>query len=371
VADYWLVVAGEVSGDRLGAELVQVLLQQGFSAYGAGGSRMEAAGLQTLVPFADLGVSGIKDVVSRLFILRRHLQALRIALRDPSCRGLLCIDYPGFNLRLMREAERLQKPVYWVAPPQIWAWKPKRGKLFRRRNVAVFFPFEQVAYERHGAFVARVSHPLLQEIPVVTTKAFASNCWALLPGSRMQQALRNAHSLMQIGEYLCSQEPGSTCCFVVPDQRSEQELRAHGVRIPIHLASEGEVFWQSVRGAICPPGTASLELALRDIPCVVFSRVDWVSYLLGRIFLRVPHLALPNLLWAARVIPEHVGPALPFWPRQAKRLCIASELLMQVSIYEKTRSESLRTMLAGSALPSEFAQYIQHTSISKPSERML
>lgn len=308
---YLLLVAGESSGDRLGECLVQACVARGLKAMGAGGARMQAAGLEPLVPFADLGVAGFWDVLPRVRCLKRHLETLRAALTHELCRGLVCIDYPGFNLRLSRLAHCSGKPVFWIAPPQLWAWKPARGKDFVGKEVCVFFPFEVEAYQKAGALPIKVRHPLLDEIPV-SCFAASKPCIALLPGSRWRQALRNGDAFVRMAQ----QSFAGSAVLVAPDASMAQRFRDRwGDHITVETAATNAPFWRGVTHAICAPGTASLELALRGIRLVVFSRIDLLTYFLGRLFLRTPYLALPNLLLARKFVPEFLVPAWP-WTRQ-------------------------------------------------------
>ena len=127
---YWLFCAGEDSGDVLGESLVQEILEKGFDALGAGGRRMEGAGLLPLVPFDDLPVNGFGDVLLHSHRLAKNFKILRRALQNENCHGLVAVDYPGFNLKLMQLALQMEKRVIYVEPPQIWAWKPKRVQAF-------------------------------------------------------------------------------------------------------------------------------------------------------------------------------------------------------------------------------------------------
>ena len=128
-ARYILVCAGEDSGDSIGESLVKAIVADArFEAVGAGGIRMQNAGLRSLVEYETLPVSGFGDVVPRYFKLRQSFNQLKTALESPNCVGLIAIDYPGFNMKLVALAGKLRKPALYVAPPQVWAWKRKRAK---------------------------------------------------------------------------------------------------------------------------------------------------------------------------------------------------------------------------------------------------
>ena len=113
-----LFCAGEDSGDVLGESLVREAIHLGFAARGVGGCRMQASGLEAIDDYETLPVSGFLDVFPRVFRLKRILSHLECLLESEGCVALVCIDYPGFNMKLVRMAERLKKPALYVAPPQ-------------------------------------------------------------------------------------------------------------------------------------------------------------------------------------------------------------------------------------------------------------
>ena len=357
-----LLVAGEASGDRLGESLVALTLQHGLRAVGSGGERMASAGLEALVPFQALGVSGFLDVLPLILSLRRHYGVLLCALREQACVGLVCVDYPGYNIRLMAEARHLGKPVFWVAPPQTWAWKSKRGKLFADQRVTVFFPFEQAAYDRDGAVAVRIEHPLVQACPApaLQVSAEAPDVWALLPGSRWPQAERNMAMFLRLGEELCRRASGTRCVLVAADAWTRDRLLARwGDRVDVCLPADRPGFWETVRGAVTTPGTGSLELGLRGIPALVTTRVDPMTYGLGRLWLKLPYLALPNLLAQDAWMRESIHVALPGFPSQAKLAVDAAWLAAQSLAVAKARALELRALLQGPSLADVYLDHLK------------
>ena len=195
---YVLICAGEDSGDSIGESLVKNIIADGrFTVVGAGGARMQKAGLKPLVDFENLPVSGFGDVLPKYFKLRNSFNRLKMALESPNCLGFVAIDYPGFNMKLVRLAGKLKKPCLYVAPPQVWAWKKKRAKELAQNScvkLAVFFDFEEAVYKEAGCNVVRVQHPFTQvgdKVPELCRRAASKIHTLLLPGSRKSQALRN------------------------------------------------------------------------------------------------------------------------------------------------------------------------------------
>lgn len=355
-----LMVAGEDSGDRLGVQVVHAARALGWHVRGAGGWRMEQAGLIPLVPYEDLAVCGIGDVLGRFPRLHRHLQTLLRALEHRDCRGLVCVDYPGFNLRLQRRAEALRLPVWYVAPPQIWAWKPQRGQLFSRRDVAVFFPFEQEIYARHHAVVTRVAHPALAEVAVPDFSAVSSDFF-LFPGSRLPQARRNLPFFRALAGELCRLVPDARVVFVAARASLRADLEAClQQQFSVALAADFPRGFSGARGAVCPPGTTSLELALAGVPTLVTTVTDLPTYLLGRSRLRLPYLSLPNLLLGRALAKEAIFCRFPgLTPRPGTIRFLARELVHAPAHAWMDAARSLRDLLQAESLQTAALRHLR------------
>lgn len=311
---YILFCAGEDSGDILGESAVRAARELGFDVRGSGGERMRGAGLSPVVPFDELPVSGFGDVLPRIFRFRKYFEIFRGALRDPLCKAFVAIDYPGMNLRLMAEADRVSRPVFTIAPPQIWAWKPGRGALFARRRVAVLFDFEARAYERCGADATRLRHPFADALtgtPAVPQRV--PGRVLLLPGSRISQARRNAPAFRALADDFVRKGMSPVCVAsrpsLVPELQSLFGDICSVFPAPGDSGARAE-FFSSASLAISAPGSATLELALAGTPTVALLRPDLATYAAGRLFLKTESLALPNIILGRTVIPEII--ARPF-----------------------------------------------------------
>ncbi len=345
---YILICAGEDSGDVIGEPLVRALLSENAAirnifVQGAGGHRMQDAGMIPLVDFENLPVSGFGDVLPRYLKLRRSFRILKSALESPECMGLIAIDYPGFNMKLVKRAGELHKPALYVAPPQIWAWKRGRAKVLAQNpyvKLAVFFDFEERAYAEALCNVVRVKHPFvnsefgirISELYIEentslrgssATAAISGQSCLLLPGSRKSQALRNLPVYLNTVANL-NQPPESVtiaCArseLVVPIQEFVTDFcnshciknlaNVQVVEVPSEISAR-RAFFGSYSFALACPGTATLELALSGIPFVVCTKPDLLTYCLGRIFIRTKYFALPNIILGKQVYPEYIlGP---------------------------------------------------------------
>ena len=307
-----LFCAGEDSGDILGESLVQECLQLGFQTRGVGGHRMQKAGLLPVADYEILPVSGFGDVLPRVFRLKKILSHLANQLRDENCIALVCIDYPGFNMKLMQMAKCLKKPALYVAPPQVWAWKQNRIKSLRKARLAVLFEFERKIYADHGCCVERLQHPF----PAVDGDN-ANGTLLLLPGSRKSQAMRNLAFFVEVASrYHCKKPAGKAIVlasrtsleseFAVFLQKKYGETVLNWISIesaPLESGARADFFSQCSL-AICTPGSATLELALSGVPMVVADVLDPLTYFMGKHFVKTDFFALPNILSERKSIRE-------------------------------------------------------------------
>lgn len=319
-----LFCAGEDSGDVLGERFVVSVVARGLRACGSGGARMQAAGLEPIVPFEELPVSGFGDVLPRYFRLRRLYVRLVKALKSPDCVGLIAIDYPGFNMRLNALAKRLQKRVLYVAPPQVWAWKQRRAKELRGTDLAVLFEFERAAYKTLACQATLLRHPFLPDgefMPAGETSALPSTF--LLPGSRKSQALRNLRLYLNVARQIHDAQihdaqihdaqihDALQTNFVVVAARAslipvfeKNMAQFFAGKIPewicVKLAppniAKRREFYASANAALASPGTVTLELALSGCPLVVATIPDVLTYIMGNLFVKTKIFAMPNIL---------------------------------------------------------------------------
>ena len=316
-----LISAGEASGDRLGAGLALALRARRPDAelFGMGGERMAAAGVRLLARSSDVAVVGFTEVLGRLPALLRARRALERALAVERPDLFVPIDFPDFHLRVVPRATRAGARVVYFVSPQIWAWRRGRIRAIRRhvRRMLVLFPFEERFYEAAGVPVTFVGHPAVDD-PVVPPPFEALRhraglepgrpAIALLPGSRPSEVGRLLPVLLGAAALLAARRPAPQ--FLVPlapgldptlvttriSRAGLDGIRTHAGEFPAILAT-------CVAGAVAS-GTASLEAALAGLPMVVVYRMAPLSYAVGRMLVRVEHVALPNLVAGRRVVPE-------------------------------------------------------------------
>ncbi len=317
-----VVCAGESSGDNLAAGMMRSLSRRrpDLRFTGMGGERMRAAGAETLVDVSELAVMGLWEVITQYSRLRgllhrmqRHLEATRPAL-------LVLVDYVEFNLRLGAHARRLGIPVLFYVSPQIWAWRQKRIHRIKGSvdAMAVLFPFETRIYEEHGIPVRYVGNPLVDELdaPIGDLRRELDipdgrRVLGLLPGSRQGEIRR--HWPLLVATARCLQRRHENVQFLVPlapgFKPETLEALAPIDGLPVTLLS-GSGRAREVMAAsdllLISSGTATLEAALLQTPMIVIYRMAPLSYALFSRLVRVPHVALANIVGNARLVPERL-----------------------------------------------------------------
>ena len=328
-APFWLFCAGEDSGDILGESVVREIVGQGFGAAGSGGIRMRNAGMREVVPFDDLPVNGFWDAFLHLRKLGRAYSKLAELLKDENCRGLVAIDYPGFGMRLMKLALSMGKRVVYVEPPQIWAWKPNRIRNFLTPEaralveIRAIFDVECEAYRKFGLDVSQIPHPFdsaAESACPVSKKEGA----LLFPGSRIAQIRRNGKLYIEIANKLKEKLPVNFVASRRGTQKFLEEM-LHG-DFPVMLspgnAEERFLLLRRASLVVANPGSTVVEAFKAKTFCVAAARIDPLTFVLGKCFLRTRFLTIPNIERDMRgerpVIPEIIRSTLSDHRLQAK-----------------------------------------------------
>ncbi len=310
------IVAGEPSGDRLAARVVEAIkgLSPGVRVRGFGGPALEAAGASLDRSIVDHAVVGVWAVVGSLpYWWRLCAQSLAI-FRETPPDVVLTVDFPGLNLRLARWAKRRGIRTVHLVAPQIWAWAPWRMGRLRRAidRLLVTFPFEKPVFEAAGIATAYVGHPLFEApLPPPRTgespRATAPRI-ELRPGSRRRDVRRQAPIVLDAAARLLERFPAAE--FVVR-LGSEKAASAFSVaqrdRRPIPgLRVEGALWEGPIDAALTTSGTSTAELAAALVPMVVFYRVSPLGRLGKMALVTSPYIAMANLLAGHDAVPERL-----------------------------------------------------------------
>ena len=321
------LVAGEKSGDILGAGLITALRSRYPDAQfvGVGGPEMQALGMESIAPMDRLAVMGFVEPLGRLpelFALKKRLRGL---MSERHVSAFIGIDSPDFNLRLARELhEDGIKTVHYVSP-SVWAYRQKRiyGIAASIDLMLTLFPFEEAIYREHGIAVRCVGHPLADQLAAPTPQAKTAaraefsiaddaQVVALMPGSRGGEIARLGPIFLAGAVAALKQSPALK--FLIPASgpesrnRLESLLQRQGLVSgdPFLIVDDSHAAMIAADFLVLASGTASLEALLLRRPMVVGYRLAAITHFIASKLVKIPHIALPNLLAGEELVPEYI-----------------------------------------------------------------
>ncbi len=317
------LVAGEASGDVLGARLVAALRARrpGLRFAGIGGERMAEQGVASLFPMRELALMGLLEVLPKIRRLARRLREAEadIAARRPA--AIVTIDSPGFAFRLAERVKPLGIPLVHYVAPQVWAWRPGRVAKIRERvdRILALLPFEMPFFEEAGIPVTFVGHPVLESGADAGDAArFRADhglkpeerVVVVMPGSRRMEVSRLLPVFGEALRLAAAQVPGLRPVVPVAGTVTET-VRAAAASWPaapilVATAAEKHDAFAAAEAGLIKSGTSSLEMALAGVPHVVAYRVHPATAWIVRRLIRIPYASLVNLLNEAPVVPEHI-----------------------------------------------------------------
>jgi lipid-A-disaccharide synthase len=315
-----MISVGEASGDLNGASVASALrtIEPDIRLLGMGGDMMRAAGVEIVYDIADLGVMGLVEVVKSLPKLFKLRDFLADVMRREKPDVLVIIDYPGFNMRLAKIARRMGIPVVSYISPSAWAWGRGRAREVAGTvaRVAAIFPFEADIYRAAGANVTFVGHPLLDIVKPTLTKEAAFRHFAadpakpivlLMPGSRQQEIDKLLPEMLAAAEIINKKVPN--CQFFLPVASTiSRDLLQNIIsryHVPVGLTAGNTYDLMTIGDvAIAASGTATLETSLLGLPTVIIYKMATLTYWLGKLLVKIPHIGLPNIVAGRKVVPE-------------------------------------------------------------------
>jgi lipid-A-disaccharide synthase len=361
-----MFVAGDPSGDAHASAVVKSIKERCPSAdlWGVGGPKMQSAGFDSVLPFAEFNRMGYAEVLLHLpFFLGAKKKLLKImsGARRPDV--LVCVDYSGFNMPLMREAKDMGIHTVWYIAPMVWAWKRKRAAALGAlaSHIAVIFPFETQYFSPYAAPVTFVGNPLTESLPRIGAKAKnfpGTNGFrlAIVPGSRPQE-IRNMLDVM-IDAACMLKTTFPTIKITVSrfggfDENIFGRAKDAGFEI---FGGPLSALLQRSDLALVTSGTATLEAALLSVPMVAAYRTSRVSYAIYKKFVTIDSISLPNIIAGKPIVPECVQEnASP-----KKLYCEAERLMSIPQRWEETAMNlsALRAQLGEKKPSKELADII-------------
>lgn len=315
------VVAGEASGDSRGVELMRALreLRPGIEFLGAGGREMKAFAGDAIFDWADEAVVGLWDVLKKYGYFRSQFHRMLAEIEAAKPDALITIDYPGFNMRLAKEA-RLRMPklrtIHYISP-QVWAWH--RGRIPKMAEfldlMLCLFPFELPLYADAGLRAVCVGHPLLDSLETEKKEQVRdASLVALLPGSRSKEVRKIFPIMIEAAKMLKQSSPSLRFEAAAAREVLADEMRAmlatHGCDegFSITLRSAHDLMQRAGAGMVCS-GTATLESTFFGLPMVILYKVAWLTWFVGKRLVKIPWLGLPNVLAGREIIREFLQDA--------------------------------------------------------------
>ncbi|SEM87826.1 lipid-A-disaccharide synthase [Palleronia pelagia] len=318
------LIAGEASGDRLGAALMAGLkaLRPDVTFSGVGGALMQAEGMESLFPMDELSVMGLAEVLPKYPHLRRRMIQTADAVLDRRPDVLITIDSPDFCLRVAERVRRSARirTVHYVAP-SVWAWRPGRAAKMAPHvdQVLALLPFEPPFMEAAGMRCDFVGHPVVSEpspdpADVSRLRDGTGPLVLVLPGSRRSEVTRLMPIFGAALDNLRKAHPGMRLLLPttpnVADAVRDLSAGWQGLTI-LDAADTGlkRAAFAAADVALAASGTVSLELARARTPMVIGYRMNWLSWQIMRRMVRIDTVTLVNLVVGEKIVPEFLGPA--------------------------------------------------------------
>ena len=308
------IVAGEESGDLHASKLIQQIKKynQQIEFYGHGGDRMEKEGVQIIEHINKLAIVGFFEVIKHLPFMMNVMGKTINWIKKNKPKRVILVDYPGFNLRLAREAKKLGVPVTYFILPQVWAWKEKRVSILRDNvdQCLSIIPFEQQWFEKRNVKTNFIGHPFIElEYPNSSLDFYKKHgldpndkILSIFPGSRQQEVKQHLSILISTIEIIMLDIPNLKVVLG----------KAPGVtinRIPSYIKIERDnpqLALQNGTAALVASGTATLESAVLDIPIVVFYRFSNLTWFLAKRMSNVKYACIVNLIANKMIVPEFI-----------------------------------------------------------------
>lgn len=323
------LIAGEPSGDKLGAALMAGLktLAPDVRFAGVGGPLMQAEGLASLFPMEELSVMGIAEVLPQYRTLMRRIDQTAAEVVRLAPAALITIDSPDFCLRVarrVRAARRGQRTIHYVAP-SVWAWRPGRAAKMAKviDHVLALLPFEPPYMQAAGMTCDFVGHPVVAE-PLATLAEAAAFRAAqgiapgtplilTLPGSRRSEVARLGPRFGEVLRTVVAAHPDARVVVpTVPGVATQVRALVQdwpGSPVVVEPTAQKRAAFRAADVALAASGTVSLELAAAGVPMVVAYDVAWLSRVLMQRMIRVDSFTLVNLVTRTRTVPEFIGAA--------------------------------------------------------------
>ncbi len=347
------ILAGEASGDMHGASLMRALREQnpGIEIHGLGGNSMMAQGLKPLYHIEKMSFLGFLEVLKHLPFIRKVKSDVIEFIKKEKIETVVLIDYPGFNLSIARDLRPEVKNLIYYISPQLWAWGKGRVNKIRRfiDLMIVVFPFEKTFYENHGVKAEFVGHPLVAKLAshnFLPRDEFLRNhkldpakpLLLVLPGSREHEVKELFPDLIRAAVKLAEKFGMQTVvgCAETIDAKIFSTLSSEK-NYSLISGFPDELKKYSHFGII-KSGTSTVESALLGLPMVVVYKTSRLTYMIGKMLIKIGNLAMVNILAGKNIVPEIIQDDV----NEENLLRICSEILSDDKRREEMKKEFIR-----------------------------
>ena len=317
-----VIVAGEASGDMHAAHLIEAIrrLDPQITFSGLGGQKMKENGVEIYSDLTKIAVVGFGEVLKHYGEFKAVFQLIVKKINEIRPLAVILVDYPGFNLRLAKKIKKKNIKVIYYISPQVWAWKKKRVYLIKKvvNQMLVLFQFEKDFYARYQIPVDFVGHPLIDNIKINSPKeSFLETLGltnykltvGLLPGSREKEVERHLPMMLEAAKILHKEFPMMQFILIKAPTISGELISQHIASLAFSLKVAEDEAYDAINACdVCmvASGTATLETAILQKPMVVIYKTSLLTWLLARLFVKIPDIGLVNVVAGKRIVPECV-----------------------------------------------------------------
>jgi lipid-A-disaccharide synthase len=317
------LVAGELSGDRLAAWYLRKLREKNkeIKAEGIGGNYLKEAGAKLYERFERLNAVGIVEIIKDIVFFIRLLKKLAHYIASNNFDEVVVVDFPGFNLLLIKKLKKLNKKINitYLSPPQLWAWGQWRIKKIKKfcDKVIVLYPFEVDWYKKRGVKVSWLGYPFFDLFePYFDNLEKKEKQIAILPGSRSIEIKRLFPLFLKVVKRLKLIHPDLRIIIPLAESVDIKIIENHIKKSKIGFLDQDVFVIQGKEEklyalsrcclALTKPGTVTLELAMLGVPAIVAYKASWLTYLIAKLIVKIDCMSLPNLLLGQKVYPEFI-----------------------------------------------------------------
>lgn len=371
------MIAGEVSGDQIGASLIEDLkkIDNSISVFGIGGDRMSEAGMKIQYHIKKMAFLGFAEVVKHLPFIKQVQKGLLRTIREQKIRYAVLIDYPGFNLNFAKKLKAIGVKIIYYISPQIWAWGENRIKKIKKLvdKMLVVYPFEEELYKKNNVDVELVRHPLVERInkyKFLSRSEFISKfglnekeILLIMPGSREHEVEKIFAETIKAAERIAQEFNMQTvvaCSSNIDESIFYKQNLTKNFKVVKGFTYD---LMKYSKLGIIKSGTSTLEAGLFELPMVIVYKTSSITYLIGKNLIRVDNIGMVNIISGEKVVPELIQ-------KDMNENTIYSEckrILTDRSLYQgiKDKFRLLREKLGSTEAPAEKAAHIIYSLMNE------